>query len=159
MGFVKKSRSLINLTLRKSTRLLACVMVWSALKVSIMKTMRILLLGFICYSSVTTTLFAQSGLSENLVYQGLTNTTLGNATESIACCVSNLGSSGQDGLALIITNLGSSGQDGVTISLPGGSSALALAYESLDPSNTLPAGAYIQEQAVGTANGITNVCV
>ena len=34
----------------------------------------------------------------NLEYQDLANTSLGNASESIACCVSNLGSSGQDGL-------------------------------------------------------------
>jgi hypothetical protein len=96
--------------------------------------------------------------SENvsMIYQGLTNTTLGNASESIACCISNLGSGGQDGVTLYITNLGSGGQDGVSFSLAANQSALVVAYEPLDPSNSLPVGAYVQEQVVGTGNGITN---
>ena len=96
--------------------------------------------------------------SENasLAYQGLVNTSLGNASVSIACCVSNLGSSGQDGVSLVVSNLGSSGQDGVSIAMPANLTGLDVGIEPLDVSNTLPVGAFIQGQAVGTANGIIN---
>jgi hypothetical protein len=98
------------------------------------------------------------GENESLVYQGLTNTTLGQTAVSETCCVSNLGSGGQDGFALsyYITNLGSGGQDGVgiTISLPTNLTALSVAWETLDVSNTLPVGASIIEEAVGTADGV-----
>ena len=106
------------------------------------------------------TCFVVFGLSlsaKALVFQGLTNTPLGNASIVVACCVSNLGSGGQDGLALIITNLGSSGQDGVSVTLPANLTALDVHWEPLDVSNTLPVGAYIQEQAVGMANGAIGV--
>ena len=73
--------------------------------------MRKCVFGFICYIPVTICCFSQS----TQIFQGLTNTSLGKATMVIACCVSNLGSSGQDGLT--ISNLGSSGQDGVSIAI------------------------------------------
>src|SRR5208283_4685669 len=74
----------------------------------------------------------------NLEYQDLANTSLGNASESIACCVSNLGSSGQDGLTLVVSNLGSSGQDGVSIALPTNLTGLDAQWQDLDDANTLP---------------------
>ncbi len=92
----------------------------------------------------------------SLIYQGLTNTALGSAALIPSCCVSNLGSSGQDGEALIVTNLGSSGQDGVAIALPRGLVGLDVGWDDWDPSNALPVGAYIQSQMVGSAGGITN---
>jgi len=89
----------------------------------------------------------------------LTNTSLGSASVAVACCVSNLSSGGQDGLALVVSNLSSGGQDGVSIALPANLTVLELTGQPLDASNTLPVGAYLQEQVVGTANGITNhVC-
>jgi hypothetical protein len=81
--------------------------------------------------------------NESLAYQGLTNTSLGNAAMAATT-------------NLVITNLGSSGQDGVSIAMPGGISPLETEWEPLDASNTLPVGAYIQEQVIGMANGITN---
>ena len=81
---------------------------------------------------------------ESLVYQGLTNTPLGNATLALS------------GSELVVSNLGSSGQDGVSLALPSHLSAVDVNSLSLDVSNTLPVGAYIRSQAVGTANGITN---
>jgi hypothetical protein len=81
---------------------------------------------------------------ERLVYQGLTNTSLGNATLAA--------SNG----TLIVSNLGSSGQDGVSIAWPPSLSGLDVTWQSLDPSNTLPVGAYIQEDIIGTAGAITN---
>ncbi|HXR46613.1 MAG TPA: hypothetical protein VN784_04160 [Candidatus Limnocylindrales bacterium] len=93
--------------------------------------------------------------SENLSlpYAGLTNTSLGQASIEV---ISNLSSGGQDGSALVISNLGSAGQDGVSITLPGGLTNLDVGWNELDPSNTLPVGAYIQSQIVGTDGGITN---
>jgi hypothetical protein len=84
--------------------------------------------------------------SENasLAYGGLTNTSLGNATVLVS------------GNQLTVANIGSSGQDGMSISLPCGLSGLEMDLQPLDDSNTLPFGAYVQEQAVGTANGIAN---
>jgi len=97
-----------------------------------------------------------SNENESVIYQGLSNTSLGGAALSEPCCVSNLGSGGQDGLALYITNIGGGGQDGLTFALPANLSALNVVWEPLEASNTLPIGASIQEQVIGTGNGITN---
>jgi hypothetical protein len=91
-------------------------------------------------SQVTITVNA----NESLVYQGLTNTSLGNATLAA--------SNG----TLIVSNLGSSGQDGISIAIPTNLSGLDVNWQPLDPSNTLPVGAYIQEDIIGTAGAITN---
>jgi hypothetical protein len=93
--------------------------------------------------------------NESLVYQGRNNTTLGNATESTPCCVSNLSSGGQDGLTLVVSNLGSSGQDGVAIALNGNESFEA-DFGELDPGNTLPAGAQLTVNTIGTYGTVTN---
>lgn len=100
--------------------------------------------------------------NESVVYQGLINTTLGNSTVYIT----NLGSGGQDGLTItgdtntrpIITNLTSGGQDGLTILAPSDLTPLTVSWLSLDVSNTLPVGAYIKGQLIGTdpAIGIVN---
>jgi hypothetical protein len=77
--------------------------------------------------------------SENasLVYQGLTNSSLGNATLAVS------------GSQLVVSNLGSSGQDGVAIALPGNLSGLEAHWQNPDPSGTLPVGAYLKQQVVG----------
>ena len=84
--------------------------------------------------------------SENpsLVYQGLTNIGLGNATIALS------------GSNLVVANLGSSGQDGVSFTMPGNTSGMDMHYLPLDPSNTMPIGAYLQSQVVGNANGVIN---
>ena len=88
----------------------------------------------------------------SLVYQGLTNTSLGSATLSVASnqlTVGNLGTNGQDGVSIALTvgNLGTNGQDGVSF---------AAEWLDLDPSNALPVGASVQSQSIGTAGSITN---
>ncbi|MGD0539823.1 MAG: hypothetical protein ABSC03_19510, partial [Verrucomicrobiota bacterium] len=55
-----------------------------------------------------------------VVYQGLTNSSLGNATLAVS------------GSQLVVSNLGSSGQDGVSIALPGNLSALETHWQALD---------------------------
>jgi hypothetical protein len=82
--------------------------------------------------------------NESLLYGGLTNTSLGHATLAVA------------GSQLIVSNLGSSGQDGVSLALPSNLTALDLHWLPLDLSNTLPIGSYVQGQTIGTAYGITN---
>ena len=96
------------------------------------------------------------GENESLPFQGLTATSLASASVALDCCVSNLGSGGQDGLSLYITNLGSGGQDGVSFTVPANLTVLEAFWQDLDDADTLPAGAYLQEQLVGTASGITN---
>jgi hypothetical protein len=76
-------------------------------------------------------------------YAGLPVTSLGEATLAVS------------GSQLVVSNLGSSGQDGVSFALPG-SLALEVEWQPFDLSNMLPAAAFMQEQVVGTANGITN---
>ena len=95
---------------------------------------------------------APAALAETLVYQGLTNTSLGQAV----LVISNLGSTGQDGLALVVSNLSSSGQDGVSIALPTNLLTLDVQYQDVDPSNSLPVGAYVQSAMIGTFGGVTN---
>ena len=56
---------------------------------------------------------------------------------------------------LIVSNLGSSGQDGVTIPMPKSASWMAH-WQPLDPTGSLPAGAYVQSEILGTAGSITN---
>jgi hypothetical protein len=97
-----------------------------------------------------------TGENETLMYQGLANTTLGNASETIACCVSNLSSGGQDGLTLVVSNLGSSGQDGVSIALPTNSSAIVVHWQPSGGADAMPVGAYVQSQIVGTFNGLVS---
>jgi hypothetical protein len=55
------------------------------------------------------------------------------------------------GNKLCVTNNQSG--DGMAVAVPGGGSGLDVGWQALP--NTLPVGAYIQEQVVGTANGIT----
>ena len=78
-----------------------------------------------------------------LIYQGLTNTSLGSASLSVT---SN---------QLTVGNLGTNGQDGVDIALPGGT-VWEAHWVELDPSNALPDGAYVQSQIIGTAGSVTN---
>ena len=88
--------------------------------------------------------------SENAstVFQGLTNTSVGNAL------IANQLDHGSN--RLTVSNLGSSGQDGVSIALPSNLTGLDVTWEALDASDTLPVGAYIQEQISGTAGAVTN---
>jgi hypothetical protein len=81
-----------------------------------------------------------------LVYQGLTNTSLGSATLSL--------SNNQ----LVVSNIGTDGQDGVAVEMnqPGTPTTLVTSWLSLDPSNALPVGAYLQEQVIGTAGAVSN---
>ncbi|HEY3761841.1 MAG TPA: hypothetical protein VGN23_08835 [Verrucomicrobiae bacterium] len=82
--------------------------------------------------------------NESLEYQGLMNTSLGGAAMN---AVSS---------ELYVSNLSSGGQDGVGITMPDGSAGLNMTLGDLDPSNSVPVGAYVQSQLVGTDNGITN---
>jgi hypothetical protein len=84
--------------------------------------------------------------NESLAYGGLNHISLGNATLSL-----NTHSN-----QLTVGNIGTNGQDGVSIALPGNLIGLDVQWLPLDDSNCLPAGSYIQEQMIGTANGITN---
>lgn len=77
-----------------------------------------------------------------VVYQGLSNNALGNATLAMA--------NGD----LIVSNLSSSGQDGVSISVLTNLTGLAVGWQTLDVSNTLPIGAYVRAQAIGPLNGV-----
>src|SRR5208337_336082 len=87
--------------------------------------------------------FTLNSENASFVYQGLTNTSLGHATIAFS------------GSQEVISNLSSSGQDGVTITLnPGNNSAVSLL--PWDPTNALPTGAYLQNQLIGTAGAITN---
>jgi sugar lactone lactonase YvrE len=79
-----------------------------------------------------------------LLYGGLTNTALGQATLTL--------SNNQ----LILGNLGASGQDGVSIDLPNYLTSLEVHFEPLDASNTLPIGAFI-EVGDTTSDSTTNV--
>jgi hypothetical protein len=101
-------------------------------------------------SQIPSITFTQESVSP-VVFDGLLNSALGSASLNM---ITNLGSSGQDGL--IITNLGSSGQDGVSVAMPAGFSTFAANWASLDPGNTLPAGAYVESQLVGTCGPVTN---
>ena len=59
---------------------------------------------------------------------------------------------------LPVNNLGSSGQDGVEIrdSRPNGARALDLAWQDLDPNDTLPVGAYLEAATIGAIDGMAN---
>jgi len=84
--------------------------------------------------------------SENagLPYGGLNTTALGRA---IATASTN---------RLTVSNLGSSGQDGVEISFPGGITSWAFNWMNLDPNALAPAGAYVRESILGTGGPVTN---
>jgi hypothetical protein len=84
--------------------------------------------------------------SENATtaYGGLPITELGDATFIAS------------GTNIVITNLGSSGQDGLSFALPASQALVDLEFQEMDPSNSLPIGAYFQQQLIGTGNGITN---
>ncbi|HEY1661012.1 MAG TPA: hypothetical protein VGI03_01215 [Verrucomicrobiae bacterium] len=92
-------------------------------------------------------------LPPTFVYQGLTNTSLGHATIEV---ITNLGSGGQDGSTLVVSNLTSGGQDGVSITLPANFAGLDVNWSPLDVSNSLPAGAYLQETVIGSSDEVTN---
>lgn len=77
-------------------------------------------------------------------YAGLLHHSLGNATLNL---VSN---------KLIVSNIGSSGQDGVRIDMTTNFTEWGTAWQPLDPNDTLPVGAYIQEQIIGTYGSVTH---
>ena len=56
---------------------------------------------------------------------------------------------------LTVSNLGSSGQDGVSIALPNAASWEAH-WQPLDPTGALPVGAYVQSQVFGNAGSAGN---
>ncbi|HKW29078.1 MAG TPA: hypothetical protein VJT54_07070, partial [Verrucomicrobiae bacterium] len=91
--------------------------------------------------------------AESLTEGNVTLSALGNATLNVASSalyVSNLTSSGQDGVAI---------QDDKNISdgaAKGQASDLEIHLDPPDSGNTLPIGAYLQAQLVGTAGGISN---
>ncbi len=58
--------------------------------------------GFVRSLMAFFVVFGLSPGAKALVYQGLTNTSLGNASVAVVCCVSNLSSSGQDGVSLAL---------------------------------------------------------
>ncbi len=89
--------------------------------------------------------------SENasLVYQGLTNTSVGNASFVYQCLTCH-------NLTITYQGGSSTGQNGVSIALPGSLTGLDVQFEDVDSSNTLPVGAYVGGQLIGTANAVTN---
>jgi RHS repeat-associated protein len=76
-----------------------------------------------------------------VLYRGLTHVALGNAAFS-------------DGL--VVGNIGADGIDGVAIAMPTNTAAWAMQWEPLDPDGTVPVGAYLREQAIGSAGLVTN---
>jgi hypothetical protein len=82
--------------------------------------------------------------NQSLVYQGLTNSSVGNAAISAS------------GNSLYVTNLASSGQDGVSIAAPAGLSGFDVQVEEIDPSNSLPVGAFVKQTLIGTFGGMAN---
>jgi hypothetical protein len=92
--------------------------------------------------------FILTNESVSVSYAGLTPTPVGNAL------IANQLDHGSN--TLVVSNLGSSGQDGVDFALPSNSPGLDVVWQSLEQSGTLPVGAYLQERLVGTANGVTN---
>jgi len=56
---------------------------------------------------------------------------------------------------LTVSNLGSSGQDGVSVDL-GKAAHWEAHWQPLDPTGTLPVGAYVQSEIVGTAGNASN---
>ncbi|HEV2435843.1 MAG TPA: hypothetical protein VG077_07580 [Verrucomicrobiae bacterium] len=91
--------------------------------------------------------------AESLTEGNVTLSALGNATLNVASSalyVSNLSSGGQDGVAI---------QDDHNISdgaAKGQASDLEIHMDPPDSGNTLPVGAYLQAQLVGTTGGISN---
>ena len=82
---------------------------------------------------------------QTLSYAGLPHTALGQATLMEAT----------DG-ALLVSNIGSSGQDGVSVALPSDLTAWEAHWQPLDPLDALPVGAYVREALIGTGNGVVN---
>ena len=91
--------------------------------------------------------------AESLTEGNVTLSALGDATLNVA------------GSALYVSNLTSGGQDGVAIqddhnisdgAAKGQASDLEIHMDPPDSGNTLPIGAYLQAQLVGTAGGISN---
>jgi hypothetical protein len=76
-------------------------------------------------------------------YAGLQPTALGNATLSVSSS------------SLYVSNLSSGGQDGVAISVPPSVTGMAMQFAPLEISS-LPVGAYIRSQVIGTGAGISN---
>jgi hypothetical protein len=82
--------------------------------------------------------------NQSLSYQGLVNTTVGNASVTVS------------GNTLYVTNLGSGGQDGLSISVPANLLGLNVAWQPLNVGGSMPIGAYVTEQEIGTLNGVPN---
>jgi len=102
--------------------------------------------GSILYGAAFSIIANNSSIAEppgNTGYNGLNQVALGSAALDVKLN------------RLIVSNLGSSGQDGVSIPMP-----KAAAWEAhwlpLDPTDALPVGAYIQSQAFGVSGTGTN---
>ena len=78
-----------------------------------------------------------------LSYAGLPHTSLGSAVLTAT------------DTRLTVSNLGSSGQDGVEINLKG-THRVDAQWLDPDPAGTLPVGAYVQSQIIGTAGSVVN---
>lgn len=91
---------------------------------------------------------AESVTEGNVTLSGLGNATLNVASNLLT--VANLGSTGQDGLAVQADNHVSDG------AAKGQASDLEIHLSPMDAGNTLPVGAYLQAQLVGTSGGISN---
>jgi hypothetical protein len=91
--------------------------------------------------------------AESLTEGNVTLSALGNATLNLASSalyVSNLTSGGQDGVTVQVDNNISDG------AAKGQANDLEMHLDPADAGNTLPVGAYLRAQLVGTAGGISN---
>ena len=79
-----------------------------------------------------------------LSYAGLGHTSLGNAVLTAT------------DTRLTVSNLGSSGQDGVSIALPSNLTGWEAHWQNPDPSDALPVGAYLKQQVVGPGSDGTS---
>ena len=104
---------------------------------------------------------AVSSLSENrLLTSGVLHITLDDKRVFLQYSGLLHGSLGQAGLRqkdtrLIVSNIGSSGQDGVSIPMPK-MDAWDAHWQPLDPTGALPVDAYLQSEIHGTAGTISN---
>ncbi|MCX6874194.1 MAG: autotransporter-associated beta strand repeat-containing protein [Verrucomicrobia bacterium] len=95
------------------------------------------------YSSVGQVRLVMAGPS-SVIYAGLVHTSRGSATMEV---LAN---------QLLVSNLGSSGQDGVTIALAANSLAWGAQWAALDTGGVLPVGAALRAQVTGTGGPVIN---
>jgi len=94
------------------------------------------LLGF-------TVLLSPVGANTNpVIYQQLSHTELGAASIGVV------------GANLVVSNLGSSGSDGVHVDLPSGTREYRMGWQSLGNATATPTGAYLQGDATAVVNNI-----